>query len=177
MASAGSGMCAQKACCFEQLYLESYNLVYSYIRPRMACEADAQDIVAEAYLKAARSFDSFDPTRAKFSTWVITIARNCMISFFRKAHPTLALDDVSELHAPDSMHVEDDQDAFVNRDTALRLLAALTDEEREVVLLKYQEDMRNVDIARTLGMNASTVSTKLATALAKMRDKAAEEAW
>ena len=49
------------------------------------------------------------------------------------------------------------------------LLGVLSPEERELVLLKYQEGLRNVDIAERLEMNASTVSTKLAHALTKMR--------
>ena len=45
----------------------------------------------------------------------------------------------------------------------------LDDDERELVVLKFREDMRNVDIAQQLGMNASTVSTLLSRAVAKMR--------
>lgn len=52
--------------------------MYNYVRVRMGSAYDAEDVVAEAYLKAARSFGSFDPGRAKFSTWVVRIASNCM---------------------------------------------------------------------------------------------------
>ena len=56
-----------------------------------------------------------------------------------------------------------------DKDLALRLLALLDDEERNLIAMKYNEGKRNVDIAQELNMNASTVSTKLANALAKMR--------
>ena len=131
----------------------------------MANDADTEDIVAEAFLKAARSFSSFDPARAKFSTWVVTIAKNCMISHFRKKRPTTALDDVPQ----EACAVDGDQEAVENRNLAEQLLSCLDETERELVLYKYRDDMRNVDIARILGMNPSTVSTKLANALAKMR--------
>ena len=150
---------------FEQLYRESYSTVYSFIRARMACDADAEDIVSEAFIKAARAFNTFDPARAKFSTWVITIAKNCMISYFRSQRPTVVLED-----APESAFAQDGhEDVITDLMLVKDLLACLDDEERELVALKYRDGMRNVDIAAILGINASTVATKLSRALAKMR--------
>lgn len=150
---------------FTRYYNQSYGLVYGYVRSRMASDAAAEDVVSEAFLKAARSFASFDPNRAKFSTWVITIAKNCMVSHYRKERATVALDDTSE-----STYAEDSETKHVdNMLLAKQLLACLSDEERELVALKYKDGLRNVDIARELGMNQSTVSTKLFNAMAKMR--------
>lgn len=155
---------------FERLYLETYGLVYGYVRARMSSDADAEDVVSEAFMKAARSFLSYDPSRAKFNTWVVTIARNCMISYYRKMRPATALDDAPQ----EACAVEGEQDAIDDLLFARKLLACLDDDERRLVLLKYREDMRNVDIARELDMNPSTVSTMLSRALAKMR-KVAEK--
>ena len=156
---------------FERLYRESYGLVYGYVRARMSNDSDAEDVVAEAYLKAARAFRSFDPTRAKFSTWVVTIARNCMISHFRRERATVGLDEAEA----SAVAAEDGQGAVDNRDLALRLLSVLDERDCELVLMKYFKGMRNVDIARELGMNASTVSTRLASALATMRKHSESE--
>jgi len=145
--------------------------VYGYVRVRMACDEDAEDVVAEAYLHAARAFGTFDPRRARFSTWVTAIARNCMNSHYRKAHPSVALEDV-----PDQLFAESGgQENVDDRLLAKRLLACLDDGERELIALKYHEGMRNVDIAQALGMNPSTVSTVLARALAKMRARLERE--
>lgn len=153
---------------FERLYRESFSTVYGWVRVRMGSDADAEDVVAEAYLHAARAFDSFDPSRAKFTTWVTTIARNCMVSHFRKQRPTTALEDVPETLSA----VDGGQGGVDDRLLAKKLLACLDDDERELVALKYRDDMRNVDIAAELGMNPSTVATKLARALGKMRQVA-----
>lgn len=153
---------------FERLYLESYELVYNYVRMRMAGDSEAEDIVAEAYLRAARAFRTFDPNRAKFSTWVVRIACNCMNSHWRRIHPTATLEDVPDSLASEAGH----EDATCDRDLVDRLLGTLSEEEREIVLMKYREGYRNVDIAKELNMNASTVATKLFTALKKMRTAA-----
>ena len=150
---------------FEKLYLESYTLVYNYIFYRMAGDSAVEDIVAEAYLLAARSFGRFDPKRSKFSTWVTSIAINCMKDHYRKVKPTAAIEDVSET----AIAVQGGQEAVDDRELVRKLLEVLDENERELVYLKYYQGMRNVDIAKDLNMNASTVSTKLANALAKMR--------
>jgi len=150
---------------FERLYRESYPIVYNYVRYRMAGDAEAEDVVAEAYLKAASAFDRFDPARAKFSTWVARIAVNCMNSHYRKQRPTAELDEVPEGLAATA----DCSGEVADRDQVTRLLAALEPEERELVLMKYRDGLRNVDISARLGMNESTVSTKLFNARAKMR--------
>lgn len=150
---------------FERLYRECYPTVYGWVRARMAGDSDAEDVVAEAFLKAARSFGSFDPMRAKFGTWVTAIARNCMASHFAAKRPMTALDD-----APDSAFaVEGGQRNSDDLMTIKQLLAYLDDDEREMIALKYRDGLRNVDIAAQLQMNPSTVSTKLARALEKMR--------
>ena len=150
---------------FERLYLESYELVYNYVRMRMGGDSEAEDVVAEAYLRAARAFRTFDPSRAKFSTWVVRIACNCMNSHWRKIHPTATLEDVPDAFVSEAGH----ENATCDRDLVDRLLNTLSEEEREIVLMKYREGYRNVDIAKELDMNASTVATKLFTALKKMR--------
>ena len=153
---------------FERLYRESYALVYSFVRTRVNDDATAEDIVAESFFKAARAFDRFDPTRAKFSTWVVTIAHNCMVSHFRKQRPTVRLENAPEPTAPDSLYLGSIED----RDLALRLLSVLSEDERNLVLLKYQDGKRNVQIAAELGINPSTVATNLSRALNKMRSHA-----
>lgn len=91
-----------------------------------------------------------------------------MATHYRKARPTIALDDVPERVCA----VHGEQGAVEDRELVVQLLGCLDEDERMLVACKYRDGMRNVDIARTLGMNPSTVSTKLARALSKMRETA-----
>lgn len=139
--------------------------MYNYVRARMSDSDAAEDVVSEAYLRAARAFGTFDPGRAKFSTWVTKIAVNCMNSHYRKVRPTTSLDE-----APASVFaIPDAQEQYANEDLVGLLLGQLDPIERNLVVMKYREGYRNVDIAKELDMNASTVSTVLARALEKMR--------
>ena len=150
---------------FEQLYRECYPFVYSFVFYRMAGDVAVEDVVAEAFLKAARNFHRYDPTRSKFSTWVVAIAKNCANSHYRKLRIMSPLDDVPESRVA----VPGEQDGVDDRELAKQLLGVLAEEDRELVFLKYYGGMLNVEIAERLGLNASTGSTRLARAIAKMR--------
>lgn len=150
---------------FTKLYNDNYSFVYNYVRFRMSGDDAAEDVVSEAFLHAARHFNRFDPQKAKFSTWVIKIASNVMISHWRKKRPSVALDDIPEAYLSQAS----DQDRVDERELVDHLLECLDETEREIVVMKYREGYRNVEIAEALDMNPSTVSTKLAAALSKMR--------
>lgn len=153
---------------FERLYRESYAMVYNYVCYRMPGSPAVEDVVSEAFMLAARNFHRYDPLRSKFSTWVVSIAKNCVNSYYRKARTTVALEDVPE----SAVSVETDQDTADDRAFAEQLLSTLDEDERELVFRKYYLGMRNVEIAEELGINASTISTRLARALSKMRQAA-----
>lgn len=164
--SAQGDCAATRAAEFERLYRENYAFVYNYVNFRMAGSDAVEDVVAEAFCKAARAFGKFDAARAKFSTWVIAIVRNCIIDYWKKERVTVPLDDV-----PESVFSADDTYPKLNEDAdyVRVLLSSIDEADRELVFFKYFEGKRNVDIARELGMNESTVATRLQRALLKMR--------
>ena len=149
---------------FEALYRESYSTVYSFVCT-CANRNDVEDIVAEAFLKAARSIESYDPARAKFSTWVIAIARNCLASHYRKQRSAADLGSIPE----EALAVPGGQGAVDDRLLADALLGCLDESERDLVLMKYRDGMRNSEISAATGVNESTVSSRLARARSKMR--------
>ena len=151
---------------FERLYRESYPKVCGYVRRRMGDDAATEDVVAEAYLLAARSFHRFDPQRALFSTWVTRIAINYMVSYYRRERQLVSLEDMHE----SVVSWEDEFDVADDRELVSRLFSVLDERSQRLVIMKYHDGMRNIDIAQELGMNPSTVSTALSRAVAKMRE-------
>ena len=161
------------AATFERYYRESYRTVYGYTYSLVLNRDDADDIVSEAFFKAARAFTRFDPSKAAFSTWVCTIARNLVYSRARTQQRRGTFNE-SELEFDFTTVASYDEEPDFNEDANLaqKLLAVLTEEERNLVYLKVYEELSNKEIAARLGMNASTVGTKLSRAMAKMRSAA-----
>lgn len=55
---------------------------------------DAEDLTQEAFIKAFRKLTSFDSTKARFSTWLYRIARNCCIDYQRRHSRKVDIEDI-----------------------------------------------------------------------------------
>ena len=152
---------------FSRLYDESFRFVYNYLYSRTFDAQLAEDLSSDAFMRAWDKFDSFDPTRAKFSTWVITIARNLMATHFRMVRGTTDLESV-----PEGMFSTSDRDEISDREQVEKLLATLGEEERELVYLRYWLELSASEIAKVTNSNPSTVRTRLHRAVGRMRNAA-----
>lgn len=156
----------------ESLYRANFQKVYNYVYYRLLDPELAEDMTSMVFVKAVEHFDQFDPSKASFSTWVMRIAHNTLVDYYRTRKVNTALDELGE-HEP---VCEDDYPALDDHAKEVaRLLSFVSEEDRELVFLKYHEDKRNIEIARMLGMNPATVATRLRRALATMREHANEK--
>ena len=151
----------------DELFEEYYPRLFNYLYYRTLNRAVSEDLVSQAMLNIVRRFESFDPERGNLDQWVFSITRNAFFSYLRQHKEETDIDAIPEsivAYEDDALETNMDEGQLVQS-----LLAQLTDEERELVFLKYWEELSNKEIASRLGMNASTVSTKLWRATEKMR--------
>ena len=154
----------------EQLYRDQFRPVYNYLYFRLLNHATAEDLLADVFVRVVRSRETFDPAKATPEAWLWRIARNRLFDHFRSMRKVDNIEQVSEAR----FAVTDDYEGLDDTaQQARQLLAVLSPEDRELVYLKYWQEMPNKQIAELLDLNTSTVSTRLSRAMAKMR-KAAE---
>ena len=67
---------------FERTYREYFPKIYNYIFYRLLSREDTEDVVSVIFMKAARSAETFDESRASLRTWLCRIAQNALIDFF-----------------------------------------------------------------------------------------------
>jgi len=153
----------------------------AYRFARWLCRSDdANDIVQEAFLRAFRGFDTLRGGDVK--AWLLTIVRNCSATVFeqQRRRPTVsfgeeheeALQSDADAASPDpesAMAAEDD------RRTLGRLIEALPDEHREVLLLRELEELSYREIAAVAQVPIGTVMSRLARARAALRGKWLDE--
>jgi RNA polymerase sigma-70 factor (ECF subfamily) len=129
-----------------------------------AAEELTQDVFVAAWRKAAR----FDPSRGRLSTWLMTIAHNLAVDRLRRdtgvTRPHLVL--VEEL--PEVVGTDEDE-ILMERDVAVRALAALSDAEKVLLARAYFGGLTAREIAEADGIPLGTVKTRLRTALIKVR--------
>lgn len=134
--------------------------------------ADAEDAFQETFLRARRSFDSFDPTRP-LKPWMSRIAYNVCLRRLGVASRS-----VVEMMEPDDMQlVEDSREPGPEersaRSEAGEILAGalggLSTEDRAIVLMRYREGLSLAEVAEVVDMPVNTVKTRLYRARGALR--------
>lgn len=133
----------------------------------------AEDLTSATFEKVLRSWKRYDSTKASERTWIISIARNTLIDYFRRASHRNATS-IDE-HPALLESLSDDID-FVGRkldaDELRWWLSVLGDREREILALRYGADLSAADIAGIVGLSAGNVHQVLSRSLRKLRETA-----
>jgi RNA polymerase sigma-70 factor (ECF subfamily) len=121
--------------------------------------ADAEDVAQEALVKAWTHRHSWQPGKAKFSTWLYRVVFNRCIDL-KRMPSSACLDDVAEPEddCPDSV------DSIHRRQVYGRLedaLATMPEQQRAALTLAYFDEMGNAEIATVLGTTVQAVESLL----------------
>jgi RNA polymerase sigma factor (sigma-70 family) len=150
---------------FEEAVMPHLDAAYNLARWLTRNEADAQDMVQEAYLRALRFFGGFHGTDAR--AWLLTIVRNtCYTWLKRNRSPELSgdfeeavLTKESDEPDPEVTHVLRVQSQLINE-----AIEKLPIEFREVVILRELEELSYKEIAAITGIPIGTVMSRLSRA-------------
>src|SRR6059036_4091916 len=112
---------------------------------------DVEDLYQETWLRVVRAARRFDPG-CRFSTWLFQIAVNLCRDWHRRPPP--------EPVEPDD-NLASTSDAPEARIDARRLLAALPEAQRTVLLLRYYHGLSEEEAAEVLGCPRGTVKSRL----------------
>jgi RNA polymerase sigma-70 factor, ECF subfamily len=157
-----------------------YNLVVRMLRN----PAQAQDLTQDTFIRAFRHLASFDSAH-KFSNWILRIARNAAIDAIRRREPEWVPLEAEEGRASPAASMPapagDDGPRRLERQEAARALEAalahLRPEYREVVILRYHEDLSYEEIAEVTALPLGTVKSFLHRARAEMAAEMVKAGW
>lgn len=139
--------------------------VYAYILSIVRNPEDADDIYQDTFLKVRDAAAGYQ-ARGKPLAWIFTIARNfCMMKYRqdqRKAD--LGYEDLEDM--PGLSKIEDKENRIV-LDAALK---ALSQEERQIVILHAVTGLKHREIADMLSLPLSTVLSKYKRSLSKLKN-------
>jgi RNA polymerase sigma-70 factor (ECF subfamily) len=143
--------------------------VHSYLSRRAGHQA-ADDLLEEVWVRAFRSRDCYDD-RLPALAWLYGIARNVLLGHFRSQHSVRTGEtgqrDVGD---PDPWDAVDEQlDARRTVSGLTEALAALSGDDREVLLLVAWEQLTPAEVAIVLGIPQGTARSRLHRARAQLR--------
>ena len=172
---------------FESLVRRHRAPVFNFILRYTGQRARAEDVLQETWLKVVRSAREYEP-KAKFTTWLYTIARNLCVDSARKESYRQA----ASLEAPATgaegaegrplgeglpdTGASPERGAYNARVRPLleRALSSLPEEQREVFILREYSGIPFKDIAEVTGVSENTVKSRMRYALEGLRRRLAE---
>lgn len=137
----------------------------------------AEDITQETFLKAFHHIDTIHDNK-KLGPWLKTIATRTSIDYLRKNNQKMKVltdsVDIENIQPSTDFASSNVEEILENKDNYLFLVEkinSLKKEYRDIILLKYRYDLKNIEIAELLGITASTVKTRLYRARHQLRLK------
>ena len=139
-----------------EIYAELAPVVLGYLRANGA--PDPEDVLSEAFLQVARDIGGFEGDQASFRAWVFTITHHRLIDARRRSarRPVELSPEPPEPRA----RVADAAEEALNRiglERVQEVLAGLSDEQREVLLLRLVGDLSIESVARAMGKRPGAV--------------------
>lgn len=156
-------------------FLQRYApVIYAAVRKRLlpaGRDSEVDDVTQDVFVKICandfRLLRSFDPGRARLTTWLTVIASSASIDHLRRnARPTTSVDSVPEHH----LSVSAREPAWVSIPEGL-----LSPRQTLIIRLLYNHDMTAAEVAERLNIDPQTVRSMHHKALKRLRSRLAEE--
>ena len=137
-------------------------------------ETDAQDLVQDTFLQAIRSVHRFEGRSAVY-TWLHAILLNLTRHYHRDRKRIVYDDELAGREVSVSEENPSQLDAGTAASALSEALRQLSGAHREVIILRYYENLKIHEIARHLGISKGTVKSRLHYAVGKMQKLMPEE--
>lgn len=152
--------------CLDELIRLYYPVILRYCLWHMPDKDSAQDAVQETFLKLVRFIGRYEP-RGQFRAFLYRIAANTCTDMKRSLSSTEFL---TEQIIENTRYEENGFQAANDRQQLATAYCALDNETRELVLLRYGQELTLREIATVTGLPLRTVQTRLRKAVKTMRN-------
>ncbi|GAA4541581.1 sigma-70 family RNA polymerase sigma factor [Amycolatopsis samaneae] len=155
------------ASAFGRLYDRYVDVVYRYVLFRLGDRDLAEDVTSETFLRALRRITSVSYQGRDVGAWFVTIARNLVLDHVKSSRYRLEVvtDEVSEpggahtpgVGGPVPAGPEQQAIAHATRAELLRCVAALGDDQRECIILRFLQGLSVAETAQIMNRNEGAI--------------------
>jgi RNA polymerase sigma-70 factor (ECF subfamily) len=163
---------------FDQLYSRHRGRLYRYLLRQLRDQATADELFQDVWQRVISARVGWKP-EAAFSTWLFRIAHNRLADHWRASSyrpPAPADADERAARIPDPDTPERTLSEFEQRRLLQLALDALPAEQREVLLLRLEQELTLEEIGAITGVGRETVKSRLRYAMEKLRARLPDEA-
>jgi len=160
---------------FEALYRKYKDVLYRYFLKHCSDRQQSEELYQEVWIKLINSATRYKP-KAKFKTYLFTIAHNTLVDFYRKAKPAQTIEfedaEITEDFTSNPATLALPEDEFTMKQKANQLMNALEKlpaDQKEAALLHFEEEMSVQEIAKITKVKTETAKSRLRYAKNKLK--------
>lgn len=151
-----------------EIYERHYHAIYVYLYCRVGDRQTAEDLAADVFVRVVDKIHTFVPREKPLLAWLYTIAANRLMDHHRQNGRVHWLPLTEAARATDGDPVQQAQARSTETDVRQALLQ-LTEEQRQVIVLKFVEGRSNAEVGALLGKNEGAIKALQHRALATLR--------
>lgn len=151
----------------DAVFEEYYPKIYNYVYYRVMHKENSEDITSEIFCKAVAGENSYNPVFASYSTWLFTIAHNCVLNYYRAKKIEVSLDGYRDI--PQDGFLDDNLIADEELEQLYRLLKTLSERERTVLALRFWGEFSYAEIAAQMGLTEKNTGVILSRTIDKLK--------
>jgi RNA polymerase sigma-70 factor (ECF subfamily) len=157
----------------EELYLLHFDRIYSYLHMSVGNRHDAEDLTTQTFLKMLESIKRFRWRSAPFSAWLFRIAHNLAMDHFRASRRWQPEEEVPEPHGEEEPSAEAAALQSLGRQSMLEMIENLSQEQQQVLTLKFVFNFPNAEVATILGKTEGAIKSLQHRALVSLQKQLA----
>ncbi len=154
---------------FGHLYELYFAPVFRYIYFRVKNKSETEDLVQDVFLKVYKSISVFQEKDKSPLAYFFTVARNTIIDYWRKKRNVSSLEKIANKISVDEKTPQELIERNEATATIYQAIEKLTEEQQEVVILKFIGELSNQEIANLLGKTEEAVRQLQCRALKALR--------
>lgn len=164
---------------FRQLVNRYLPIVYNHLYHLTQNHELSEEMSQEAFVKAYSHLKSFDRSR-RFKPWILRIASNATMSELRKNKKVLSLNALEEEgYWGEEQHQQEDDPLLrlerkLSSESVLKILDRMDPRYRQVLLLRYQNELSYDEIAKALDVPLNTVRTRIKRGISQLKTEVKE---
>lgn len=166
---------------FQEIYEDTEGWVRSYVYNRVSAN-NVEDCMQQIYIKLYQNIQGFDYTKGQFRPWFNTLVKNETIDFLRRFEKP-QIKDVDSLYDEEDKVIDivdpgmSPEDVMEKNEIARimsEILSEISEEQRQCIMLRYMEGLKNKEIAEIYGISEGTVKSRISYGLKRVEAKVIE---
>jgi RNA polymerase sigma-70 factor, ECF subfamily len=159
----------------EELYLIHFDRIYSYLHMSVGNRHDAEDLTTQTFLKMLESIKRFRWRSAPFSAWLFRIAHNLAMDHFRATRRWQPEEEVPEPTGETEPSAEAAALQSIGRQGMLELIEDLSQEQKQVLTLKFVFNLSNAEVATILEKTEGAIKSLQHRALVSLQKQISQK--